>query len=129
MARKVLAPNLMVEAIARGVLLLEERGSTVYFRLFSKECSISGPLVRRRDWADPNGRPGLTPLIETVKQSGKTTCAEASSEVTEDSLAVVYPLLKRRLSAEKLFFFDSDRGWLLSSIGSKPLSVSSLNKI
>lgn len=126
MARKELAPNLMVEAIARGVLLLEERGSTVYFRLFNKECSISGPLVRRRDWSDPFGRPGLTPLIETVKRSGKTTCAEASSEITDDSLAVVYSFLKRRLSADKLFVFDSDRGWILSSIGSKPLADSSL---
>lgn len=128
MARKELAPNLMVDAIVRGVLLLEERGSTVYFRLFNNECSVSGPLVRRRDWSDPFGRPGLIPLIETVQQSGEPACSEAPSEIADDNLAIVYDFLKRRLNPEKLFFFDSDRGWMLSSIGSKPLTTSSLNQ-
>lgn len=128
MARKELAPNLMIEAIARGVLLLEERGSTVYFRLFNNECSVSGPLVRRRDWSDTFGRPGLIPLIETVQQNGEHACSEAPSEITEDILAVVYDFLKQRLNPEKLFFFDSDRGWMLSSIGSKPLAASPLKQ-
>lgn len=112
--------DLMREAISNGYLLLEEDRRMVRFRLVAQECSVSGLLCCRRDWADERGRPGLMPVIdEVVRIDGESRTVV--SESTEN-MDVVYDVLRERLSPEKLYTWDDETGWLLTSFKSRPLS-------
>lgn len=114
--------RLMCETIANGYFLLEEERRMVRFRLFTGECSVAGLLCFRPDWADKHGRPGLMPVIDEVvliEGETRTPLPQPSEEMT-----VVYDLLRERLSPEKVYTWDDDEGWLLTSLKSRPLSGS-----
>lgn len=112
--------DLMRETISNGCLLLEEERRIVRFRLVSNACSVKGLLCRRQDWADESGRPRLMPVIDEVAIS------EGGAKITVSqptyNMCIVYDVLRERLAPEKLYTWDDELGWLLTSFKSKPLS-------
>ena len=112
--------DLIIETIANGILCLSEDARRIRFTLIHRGHSVTGPLCLRSDWTDKLGRPGLMPVIvETALTYGEGDIALPVP--SEEDMASAYDLLQERLAPEKMFFFDSEQGWTLTSFKSKPL--------
>ena len=121
--------DLIIETIANGILCLSEDARRINFTLIHRGHSVTGPLCLRSDWMDKLGRPGLMPVImETVLTYGEDEIVLPLP--SDDDMATAYDLLQERLAPEKMFFFDNEQGWTLTSFKSKPLRQSGkkLNK-
>ncbi|WP_209509544.1 hypothetical protein [Ruegeria sp. HKCCE4150] len=113
--------KLLVDAVVNGRLMLKEKNRRVRFELVSEFCSASGPLIKRWDWVDRQGRPGLMSMIDQVEFE----CSNATyKELFKDSREYedeVIDLLQERLAPDRLFVFDPYDGWLLTAFNSRTL--------
>ncbi|WP_282052141.1 hypothetical protein [Phaeobacter inhibens] len=114
--------KILIDAIVNGALVLQESERRIRFELFSASCSVSGPLIVRRDWADCLGRPGLMPVIDQVEFEGMKSTYSELYEDSQEYEEMAARLLHKRLAPGRLFMFDGDRGWLLSAFNTPTLN-------
>lgn len=87
------------------------------FCLRKENVEVSGLLIFRPDWKEgPDDRPGLMPVIQTLKDEGTGFYAEGHAPAV-DRLSVIYRALRERLSPAKVLYRD-EGCWMLTSCGS-----------
>lgn len=109
----------VLRLIRSGDLCLDYHNRSIWFFLRDAGFEMSGPLVIRPDWkTGSDDRPGLMPIIQTIRDEATGFLAEGSKPPVQN-VPDIYMALRERLSPAKLFYRE-DGQWTLDSFGSPP---------